>query len=201
MKRIFLHGTTFAGAEDIKKHWFDSNVDVVWENASDPEKLYVRELTGDENEDCEAKYLCVENAQIACAYTGQNETRIGLIRITIDDPDMDSYIETDDSCGDTMKDCFQIDKEFLNSCLEKGTAEMEVEIYEDSYMPYLRIFYLQGMLKNKSMEIDDTGLKAAIKAIENVDSCFMWDEGFMCCLGEMVDYTTIGSINESQSAA
>ena len=48
-----------------------------------------------------------------------------------------------------MKDCFQIDKEFLNSCLEKGTAEMEVEIYEDSYMPYLRIFYLQGMNLSK----------------------------------------------------
>ena len=195
MKRTFLHGSSLYGAEIAKCGYFDTVIDTTWE-ASDPEKLYVRELTGSEDEDYEITSLCVENAQIACAYFGQEETSIALIRITIDDPEMGEYIEADDSCGDKMNDCIQIDKAFLNSCLKKGTATMEIETYVNSYVPYLRIFYLQGMLKNEYMYIADERLRTAIKAIENVDSCFMWDEGFMGCLGELVDNVIIDSLKD-----
>ena len=65
--RTFMHGTSYESAMNIMKNGFQP-VETVWNNASNEDMFYVREITDfDEYEMAENKTLCIENGQIAAA--------------------------------------------------------------------------------------------------------------------------------------
>ncbi len=170
--RTFIHGTSFESIENIRINGFLNNpFDRTW-NVSDDRMLYLRELTiEDPYEDPEeALRYCIENGQITAAFQGSLSTTIGIIRLDIDDTRIciDDYIEPDDSC-EGMDDCFEIMVEDLVNLINEGIITVYFNYHENSYIPYLRPFYLKGLNKEYLNDIEDSTLLYTIDILSNTD--------------------------------
>ncbi len=192
--RTFYHGTTVESAMQILKNGFAGVIDSTIWNVSDADKLYMRELNCDEDGYDESLRYCIENAQIAAAIRNSMDSRIAVIKFIVDDKaiiQFDEMFESDDSC-DNMEDCFQVDKVLLQECIDNGTIKASIDVYDDAYVPYLRVFYLAG-LEMSYLDIEDNLL---IKAIEIAKNSNVWLEEILDC-GEISETFEIQSSNSN----
>ncbi len=188
--RTFMHGTSYESAMNIVKNGFQP-VKTVWNKASDEDMFYVREITDCDEDDYEAKTLCIENGQIAAAISDSKDERLALVILEINDDVAEDIVWQDESCGERMiHESFQIDKDELNDAINSGKCKVKVEIYKDGYLPMLRVFYLQGLLENMHIDLSDEPiLYETLCAIKNVDFMFMYDE-FIGMVGELEETIT-----------
>lgn len=190
--RTFMHGTSYESAMNIMKNGFQP-VETVWNNASNEDMFYVREITDfDEYEMTENKTLCIENGQIAAAVSDSKDERLALVILQIDDDVAEDIVWQDESCGERMiHESFQIDKDDLNDAISSGKCEVKIEIYKDGYLPMLRVFYLNGLLDNMYIDLSDEPILYETScAIKNVDSMFMYDEDIIGTVGELEETVT-----------
>ncbi len=179
--RTFIHGTSYESIENIRLYGFKINpFDRTW-NVSDDRMLYLRELTTEDpyEDPEEALRYCIENGQITAAFQGSLSTTIGIIRLDIDDTKIciDDYIEPDDSC-EGMDDCFQIQIEDLVNLIGAGVITVHLQYHENSFIPYLRPFYLKGLRTEYLNDIEDHTLAYTIDILKDND-CYI-DEMFDC---------------------
>lgn len=171
--RVFFHGTSMESAMTILNEGFDDCVNTIW-SCSDDTKLYLRELKQDSEEDdwCEdPKYLCIESGKIAAAIQGSQSTSIALFRFEMDEEIADEYVEADDSC-ENMEDCFQIDKSDLEKLISEGKIKCTLLESKDAYIPYMRVFYLTGVINNDYMDIDDDLLYRSVEIVSKTN-CYI----------------------------
>lgn len=176
--KTYIHGTDYESAQNILANGLLTDKDTIW-TCSDCDMLYVRDM--DDEDDDNTLDLCIESGQLAAAYKDSKDTRIGVIRIEMDDDIAEQIVETDDSCENTWG-CYQIMIDDLNDLLEAGKIRMHVDIYEDSYVPYLRVFYLSCAPKTY-LDFNDDLLVRALDMV-NKASIFI-DE--ILCHGDLVD--------------
>ena len=171
----YYHGTTVEAAKSIISNGFDGATDTVW-NCSNSDLLYVRDKELFEED--EAKYLCVESGQIAAAVTDSKETSIIVFEFLVPDEVAEKYFEEDDSC-ENMDGCFQIDRDELTSLVERGTIQVRVYEAKDAYIPYLRVFYISGLISNRNMTINDDLLYRACETVAKSDACaYLYEDLF-----------------------
>ena len=192
--RTFMHGTSYESAMNIMKNGFQP-VETIWNGASDEDMFYVREVTDCDEYNYEAKTLCIESGQIAAAVSDSKDERLALVILQIDDDVAEDIVWQDESCGERMiHESFQIDKDDLNDAISSGKCRVKVEIYKDGYLPMLRVFYLNGLLDNMYIDLSDEPiLYETLRAIQNVDSMFMYDEDIIGTVGELEETMTYTS--------
>ena len=160
---LFIHGTDYESAMNIVNNGLMSGHNTVWSCSRD-DMLYCRKSQdedGDENE-----YLCIESGQIAAAYKNSMSTCIGIVNIDIPDDIADDIVEDDNSCENTYG-CYQILIDDILENLDK--IKISVDIYGESYVPYLRPFYISNV-SEQYMVINDPLLKTAIDVIQKSSS-------------------------------
>ncbi len=184
--KTYLHGTSYESAMNILQNGFTKNKDTIW-SCSNKEMIYVREMQDD---DSDAEYLCIESGQIAAAYTNSIETKICLVRFEIPDDIAEEYVADDNSCENT-EGCYQIYIEDLNKLVDIGTIKVYIDVYEDSYVPYLRPFYL-AYVSDSYMLIKDPLLKQAIKVINDTTSYIFED---LMCHGDIIETREYAALN------
>lgn len=161
---IFIHGTDYDSAMSIVKNGLISGHDTIWTCSRD-DMIYCRKQT---DEDGDETYLCIESGQLAAAYRNSMSTKIGVLLIDIPDDLVEEIVEDDNSC-ENMYGCYQI---LIDDILENSDRiKLSVDMYGDSYTPYLRPFYLANVCKDY-LVIDDPLLSMAIKVI-NDSSVFL----------------------------
>ena len=158
----FLHGTSFESAQNIILNHKLGDSHTIW-NCSRNDMLYMRDA-----EDEDAEYLCIESGKIAAAYTNSQSNCIALLCIEIPDELVEEFVEEDDSC-DNMYGCFQILYSDLNKHIASNQFKLTISIFEDSYIPYLRPFYLTN-ISEEYMSISDVMLKEAINILKKNDN-------------------------------
>lgn len=159
---IFLHGTSDENAHNIiRTNRFGKKHKTIW-TCSNPNLLYMH--TADEED---AIQLSVESGQIAAAYMNSKSTRIAVISFDIPDELLDKLVESDHSCENT-NGCFQIKCNDLNTYIKSNIIKAQINYYDNSYVPYLRPFYL-SYLNSRYMTISDPLLEIAIKILKDND--------------------------------
>lgn len=172
--RTFYHGTTMESARSILKNGFNGETDTVW-NCSDCDKLYVRDKDSNAifDED-EAIYLSVSAGQIAAAVFDSKETSIAIFKFEVEDDVADSYFDEDDSCPN-MDGSYQIDKSDLDYLISRNKIKCTLFESKNAYIPYLRVFYLTGVIESEYMDIDDSMLYEAVNIAAKGDNSGIWD--------------------------
>ena len=170
--KTFIHGTTPSNAHTIALAGFGTagtGTNTVW-NCSDETVTYFRELPKDLDERNIAIDACIENGQITAAIQGSNSKQIAIITVDIPEDIAEEIVSQDNSC-ENMEDCSQIDNYGLNKYIISGNIKVHADFYNDAYMPLLRPIYLQGLIENPNMCIEDDDLYDAVMMMNDVDFC------------------------------
>lgn len=163
----YIHGTDYDSAMNIVANGLSDEKDTVW-SCSDPECIYCRDA---EEED--ALWQCIESGQIAAAYRNSLSTKIGIIEIAMDDSVAEDIVEDDTSC-ENMYGCYQINIDSIKTAMRDNHATVTVRIYGDSYVPYLRPFYLAYVCE-QYMVVEDALLRQAIDVVKRSESYIFED--------------------------
>lgn len=159
--KTYIHGTSYENAMNIMTNGLLREKDTVW-TCSDPDYIYVFD-----SDDKEAFSSCIGAGQITAAYQNSMSDKIAIIRFEMTESVADRIISNDISC-ENMYDSYQISIAELNMLLKSGEIQLYVDIYNDSYIPYLRVFYLP--IDNPYMELSDPLLLSAVKTVNNTDA-------------------------------
>lgn len=170
------HGTSMENARKILKYGFSDEKDTIW-NVSDPEMVYLAEEQNPE--ECvddfesyitESKVTAIEAGQIAAAWFNSKSSDTVVFEFEVPE-EVIGLFEDDDSCENTYG-CCQINALELNDLISKSQIKVKMHTLHGSYIPYLRVFYLNGLLKSYLQYIEDTML---VKAMDTVGSTYIED--------------------------
>lgn len=159
--RVFLHGTSYDNAVSIIRGGFEYPHRTVWE-CSNRSMLYVRDASDDD-----ALFECLSNAKITAAYFGQVNTQLAVVRIEMSEELAEDVVYPDDSC-ENMYNSYELYLSDITEGIRNGSMRVEVNFFSDSYVPYLRVFYLSTISSNL-MRISDTVLREAVNAVRGVE--------------------------------
>ena len=160
MRETYIHGTTYENAMSIlaSKKFNNPGIKTVW-NCSNPDMLYLNKESGDEYAYCST----MESALIAAAKFDSKSKYIAVIRFTMEKELADKLIKPDDSCENA--DSWQIDKEELDRHIADGSITCEICFHDNTYVPYMRVFYL-ATVASTHMDFNDPLLETAIRTIK-----------------------------------
>lgn len=170
------HGTSMGNARKILKYGFSDEKNTIW-NVSNPEMVYLAEEQ--EPEECDddfdsyitdSKLTAIEAGQIAAAWFNSKSSDTVVFEFEVSE-DTIGLFEDDDSCENTYG-CCQINALELNDLISKGQIKVKMHTLHGSYIPYLRVFYLNSLSKSYLQYIHDTML---IKAMDAVGSTYIDD--------------------------
>ena len=158
---LFLHGTTASAARSIVETGFQA-VDTVW-TCSDPRNTYIVEV-GTKYDEREAVCFACDNARIAAAKLGVQDTDIVIFGFDFPSDIADENLLPDISCAN-MDDCWSIDNDTLNSLIQSGKVSCTAKVIKNAYIPYLRPFYLTQ--DTRSLMTLDKELEYVCGCLEN----------------------------------
>lgn len=167
----FYHGTSIENALQILSHGFSDEKETIW-TCSDTNLVYMASGYNSEADNEEAMYTSFEASLIAASKFDSKYKDTVVFEFNIKNKDIETYIEDDDSCENPMYGCYQIAARDLNALIANRKITFKLYLYENSYNPYLRIFYLKN-LDLTYLDADDE-LTGAINII-NSDTFFIQD--------------------------
>lgn len=187
---IYYHGTTMENAKSILKEGFNSE-SAVWE-CSDPLATYF--YRSDINDTPkEGLKLAIENAQIASAVSGVQDTSVAVIVADIPDS-VPAY--PDRSCENMENVAVEIETELLNLGIDCRKIKISMLIFPETYCPGMRFFYLKDLSFLELSDFSDFEFEL-IQTLSQIDTA---DELYYLLLLEPLD-RALGSIeNESEAA-
>lgn len=168
MKRILFHGTCEQGYQGIKEFGFNPE-DAVW-TCSDLNCSYFWDLNYFEEKEGMTEENVIrrafEQATVAAAKNDQRSSNLYVIRIVVDDEEID--VMEDNSC-ENMYGAVCIRNEDL--------AKVEMEVFvSDDYYPSLRLFYLSGIVNNRYFDVHLSYVeRKAIKEIGCVEELYEFE--------------------------
>lgn len=170
------HGTSMENAKKILKYGFSDEKDTIW-NVSDPEMVYLAEEQNPEECDddfdsyiTDSKLTAIEAGQIAAAWFNSKSSDTVVFEFEVPE-EVIGLFEDDDSCENAYG-CCQVNALELNDLISKGQIKVKMHILHGSYIPYLRIFYLNNLSRIYLKYIEDTML---MKVMDTVGTTYIDD--------------------------
>ena len=170
------HGTSMENAKKILKYGFSDEKDTIW-NVSDPEMVYLAEEQNPEECDddfdsyiTDSKLTAIEAGQIAAAWFNSKSSDTVVFEFEVPE-EVIGLFEDDDSCENAYG-CCQVNALELNDLISKGQIKVKMHTLHNSYIPYLRIFYLNNLSRVYLKYIEDTML---MKAMDTVGTTYIDD--------------------------
>lgn len=170
------HGTSMEKAKEILKYGFSDEKDTIW-NVSDPEMVYLAEEQ--DPEECvedfesyitESKVTAIKAGQIAAAWFNSKSPDTVVFEFEVPE-EVIGLFEPDDSCENAYG-CCQVNALELNDLISKGQIKVKMHTLYGSYIPYLRIFYLNNLSRVYLKYVEDAML---IKAMDAVGTTYVDD--------------------------
>ena len=170
------HGTSMEKAKEILKYGFSDEKDTIW-NVSDPEMVYLAEEQNPEKCDdvfdsyiTDSKLTAIEAGQIAATWFNSKSSDTVVFEFEVPE-EVIGLFEDDDSCENAYG-CCQVNALELNDLISKGQIKVKMHTLHGSYIPYLRIFYLNNLSRVYLKHIEDTML---IKAMDAAGTTYLDD--------------------------
>lgn len=170
------HGTSMEKAKKILKYGFSDEKDTIW-NVSDPEMVYLAEEQNPEECDddfdsyiTDSKLTAIEAGQIAAAWFNSKSSDTVVFEFEVPE-EVIGLFEDDDSCENAYG-CCQVNALELNDLISKGQIKVKMHTLHNSYIPYLRIFYLNNLSRVYLKYIEDTML---MKVMDTVGTTYIDD--------------------------
>lgn len=170
------HGTSMEKAKKILKYGFSDEKDTIWV-VSDPEMVYLAEEQNPEECDddfdsyiTDSKLTAIEAGQIAAAWFNSKSSDTVVFEFEVPE-EVIGLFEDDDSCENAYG-CCQVNALELNDLISKGQIKVKMHILHGSYIPYLRIFYLNNLSRVYLKYIEDTML---MKVMDTVGTTYIDD--------------------------
>ena len=170
------HGTSMENAKKILKYGFSDEKDTIW-NVSDPEMVYLAEEQNPEECDddfdsyiTDSKLTAIEAGQIAAAWFNSKSSDTVVFEFEVPE-EVIGLFEDDDSCENAYGCCL-VNALELNDLISKGQIKVKMHTLHNSYIPYLRIFYLNNLSRVYLKYIEDTML---MKAMDTVGTTYIDD--------------------------
>lgn len=174
MKKTVFHGTTYQNYLSIIENGFDKQISTATWDVSDDSMIYLWDLSKCEEYDTEEEnrnFLirsAIESAQITAAVNNETDNRLVVLEMEIDD----ELLEDDWSCENMS----------YSSCVHESDIDSNniSTVYDSyNYNPSWRLFYLQGLTKNRNIILESFLSDAEIRAIEALNDAQFYFEDIL----------------------
>lgn len=111
----------------------------------------------------------INSAQIAAAHTCSQSSEVCVFAVKMSDDIFEEYFSDDTSCENT-DNCWCIESASLNKLIQDNKIAISLLTVQDTYNPYLRIFYLNHLSDQYyNKPYDDSMFESAKRITQRFD--------------------------------